>query len=231
MECGFMRRTHPAFIIGRMPAATVYSSVLTHPSTFAPPPAATTLSVAVVMCRRSTTGAASRWRPWQWQLTEVLANEPSFGDRPRLLYQDETEQRWLHPGFTVELFKDDAEGYYLNLTTAAPCWFVMWRLEEEPQAAADDPIALPQAVSLSYHDAGRWLDSQEMVEQVDAPNAVLCWLSAFTDHHYLPEPKRRQRPQSFRALSDRFGNPVSISTDKARKGGGGGSGANGGGHD
>ena len=24
--------------------------------------------------------------------------------------------RWLHPGFTVELFRDEAEGYYLNLT-------------------------------------------------------------------------------------------------------------------
>ncbi|MEO8248226.1 MAG: DUF3305 domain-containing protein [Burkholderiales bacterium] len=181
------------------------------------------------MRRRTTSSVASRWQPWQWELAEVLANEPSFGDRPRLLYEDADEQRWLHPGFTVELFKDDAEGYYLNLTTDAPCWFVMWRVEEEP-ATASVPIALPQAVSLSYHDAGRWLDSQETVEQVDAPPAVLHWLGEFTERHYVPEPKRRQRPQSFRTLSDRFGNPVSITTDKLRKGGGGGEGGKGGGN-
>jgi hypothetical protein len=34
------------------------------------------------------------------------------------------------------------------------------------------------------------------------------------DEHYVVEPKRRQRPESFRALTDRFGNPVAISTEK-----------------
>lgn len=34
----------------------------------------------------------------------------------------------------------------------------------------------------------------------------------------LQEPKRRRRPDSFRPLTDRFGNPVSISTDKTRRG-------------
>lgn len=77
---------------------------------------------------------------------------------------------------------------------------------------------MPQIVTLSYHDAGRWLDAQETVERVDAPPEVLMWLQAFIDAHYQPEPKRRRRPDSFRPLTDRFGNPVSISTDKTRRG-------------
>ena len=178
---------------------------------------ADSFDVAVVMRRRANRGPAARWQPWQWELAEVLPQAASFGLEPRLLYQDPQEQRWLHPNRKVELFTDDAEGYYLNLTTAAPCWFVMWRIESAP-LLSDEPIAMPQCVSLSYHDAGRWLDAQETVEQIAAPQPVIDWLRVFTDAHHVIEPKRRQRPQSFRSLSDRFGNPVSISTEKQRGG-------------
>ena len=58
-------------------------------------------------------------------------------------------------------------------------------------------------------------DAQEHVDRVDAPPEVLVWLQAFTEAHYQPEPKRRKRPDSFRPLTDRFGNPASVSTGKA----------------
>ena len=180
-----------------------------------------TLEVAVVMQRERTTGPASRWQPWRWVLADVVMNEPGFGSVPRLLYQNESEERWLHPGYQVELFKDDAEGYHLNASTAAPGWFVLWRMEEEA-ALADEPIARPEMVSLSYYDAGRWLDAQETVEQVPAPAPVVAWLQAFVDEHHVVEPKRRKRPESFRTLTDRFGSPASISTEKKFGGGGGG---------
>jgi hypothetical protein len=69
-------------------------------------------------------------------------------------------------------------------------------------------------VTLSYHDAGRWLDAQERVDQVAAADEVVDWLSAFVDATYQPEPKRRKRPDSFKPLTDRFGQPVRISTEK-----------------
>jgi hypothetical protein len=94
----------------------------------------------------------------------------------------------------------------------------MWRME--PLPGQDEPVAVPQIVTVSYQDAGRWLDAQESVERVDAPDEVLTWLRAFTDVHYQPEVKRRKRPDSFRSLTDRFGNPVSITTDKPQRGGG-----------
>ena len=182
------------------------------------------IEVAVIMQRAANTGPAARWQPWRWQLADVVMHEAGFGTEPRLLYQNETEQRWLHGGLKVELFKDDGEGYYLNASTDVPSWFVLWRMEDEPSVAAE-PIPRPLVVSLSYYDAGRWLDAQETVEQVPAPAPVVQWLQAFVDEHHVVEPKRRKRPESFKSLTDRFGNPASISTEKkfgAGQGGGNG---------
>ena len=179
------------------------------------------LQVAVVMRREKVVGPMSRWQVWRWKLADVVLNEPGFGEEPRRLYQGEDEEQWMYPAMEVELFRDDAEGYILNATTPAPCWFVLWRMEEEA-TLADEPMARPVAVSLSYHDAGRWLDAQETVEQVAAPADVIAWMRDFADAHYTAEPKRRQRPQSFRPLQDRFGNPASVSTGKVFGGGGGG---------
>jgi hypothetical protein len=166
--------------------------------------------VAVIMRKVRTT---SRWQEWRWELEDVVQNEEAFGAEPRLLHRDANGERWLHPGFRVELFRDDGEGYYLNVTSPAPCFFVLWRMEEEP-TLADEPIARPLIVSLSYHDAGRWLDAQETVEQVPAPPHVVDWMRVFAEAHYAPEPRKRKRPDSFRRLEDRFGQPASVSTHK-----------------
>jgi len=179
------------------------------------------LHVAVLMRRERIQGPMSRWQPWRWVLADVVPNEPGFGVVARRLLRTDDEEHWLHPGFPVELFRDDAEGYLLNASTPAPCWFVLWRMEEEA-TVSDEPMARPVMVSLSYHDAGRWLDAQETVEQVPAPAEVVEWMREFADAHYTPEPKRRQRPQSFKGLQDRFGNPAAVSTEKKSGGGKGG---------
>jgi len=176
------------------------------------------IEVAVIMQRIANVGPGARWQPWRWELADVVMNEPGFGTEPRLLYENESTQRWLHGGLRVELFKDDGEGYYLNASTDVPSWFVLWRMEEEA-SVAPEPIPRPTVVSLSYYDAGRWLDAQENVEQVPAPAPVLEWLGAFVQEHYVVEPKKRKRPDSFLSLKDRFGNPVTISTEKKFGGG------------
>ena len=176
------------------------------------------IEVAVVMRRER---IDNRWQPWRWVLDDVVAQEPGFGSEPRLLHKTEQEELWLHPGLQVELFRDDAEGYYLNASTDTPGWFVLWRMEEEATIAAE-PLARPTMVTLSYHDAGRWLDAQETVEQVPAPPQVVQWLQAFVDEHYVVELKKRKRPESFKPLQDRFGNPAAVTTEKKFGGGGNG---------
>ncbi len=147
------------------------------------------IDLAVVMEREA---EPNRWEAWRHRPVEVLPREGAFGDEPRVLRDDGRFTRTLHPGFRLELFRDECEGYHLNLTSGAPVWFVMWRSDDE-----DPSRAWPEIVSLSYHEAGRWLDAQEHVDNLPLPPELVAWLQAFTDEHYRPEPKRRRRPASF----------------------------------
>lgn len=191
------------------------------------------IEVDVVMRREPVAGPMARWQPWRWVLADVMLH--AGPEETALLSPDEVHEaqavepldpaaaaqgssHWLHPRFRVELFRDDAEGYYLNLDAPHPCFWVFWRLDES-RLLDDEPVAVPQIVTLSYHDAGRWLDAQERVDQVPAPPEVIDWLRAFVDATYVPEPKKRKRPDSFKPLTDRFGQPVRISTEKIRGGG------------
>jgi len=153
------------------------------------------VQVAVVLEREA---QPNRWEDWRFRVAEVVAHEEAFGSAPRLLRDDGKRAQWLYPGFTLELFADEGEGYYLNLSSGAPVWFVMWRVADE-----DPSQARPEAVSLSYNEAGRWLDAQERVDNVPLPPDLQQWLQAYTDEHYRPEPKKRRRPESFKAPQDR----------------------------
>ena len=140
----------------------------------------------------------NRWQDWRFTIAEVVADEDAFGSEPRVLRDDGKIRRTLFPGFTLELHADQGDGYYLNLSTGAPVWFVVWRIDE------DDPsLAWPETVSVSYEEAGRWLDAQEHVDNVPLDREVAAWLQAYTDATYHPEPRKRRRPQSFVAPGER----------------------------
>jgi len=147
------------------------------------------IRVAVVMERET---APNRYEDWRFRIVEVVPHEDAFGSRPRVLRDDGALQRVLHPGFELALYRDQAEGYFLNLSSGTPVWFVVWRSDEQ-----DPSRAWPETVSLSYNEAGRWLDAQERVDNVPLQADIGAWLQAYTDEHYKPEPKQRRRPQSF----------------------------------
>ena len=153
------------------------------------------IRVAVVIEREA---APNRWEDWRFRIADVVADEGEVADAPRLLRDDGKLAAFLHPGLPVTLHHDEGEGYYLNLTSGAPVWFVMWRI------ADDDPSrAWPELVTLSYNEAGRLLDAQERVDNLPLPPPVRDWLQAYTDEHYRPEPKQRRRPQSFLSPGER----------------------------
>ena len=138
------------------------------------------------------------WEAWRFRIVDVVPDEGQFGSTPRVLRDDGRNLLRLHPGLAVGLYRDEAEGYYLNLTSGAPVWFVMWRTDD-----ADPSRAWPEIVTLSYNEAGRLLDAQERVDNVPLPADAIPWLQAYTDAHYQPEPKKRSRPPSFRAPQER----------------------------
>jgi hypothetical protein len=153
------------------------------------------LTVAVVMERIARPNA---WEDWQHRVTEVVADEGQFGNEPRLLHDDGKVSRWLHPGLVVELFADECKGYFLNLTSGAPVWFVMWQRDEN-----DASLARPGGVSLSYIMSDRWLSSDERVDTVPLPDDVQEWLRVFTNENFVPDEPRRQRAQSFLSPQER----------------------------
>ncbi len=156
------------------------------------------------------------WITYKWVLKEVL---PDFGQLDsaakqsnqfcgQFLGRDTDGESWLFTGYELNLFPDEAEGYYLNLSSPEPCWFVMWRLEEDieryideqsmPLAKSEATIAVPHRISVSYNEAGRLLDGGESVDNVPMTVEHASWLQEYVNEHYHPEPKKRHRPASFK---------------------------------
>ena len=156
------------------------------------PPRLLKLDVAVVMEREA---KPNQWEDWRFRLAGVWLDDGRFGppgSAPHLLHDDGRFAQQAFPGLALELSPDEAEGYQLNLTSGQPVWFVLWRIDDE-----DPSRATPERVTLSYLEAGRWLDAQERVDNLPLPGEMVELLQAYTDAHYHPEPKRRQRPASF----------------------------------
>ncbi|MEO5735320.1 MAG: DUF3305 domain-containing protein [Rubrivivax sp.] len=154
-----------------------------------------TLPIAVLYERER---QPNRWQEWRFRLVDVQVDEGQFGTEARTLRDDGSTRLFVHPGRPLTLFRDECEGYYLNLTSGAPAWFVMWRTVE-----ADPSELTTEFVTVSYNEAGRLLDAQEQVENVPLPAPVCEWLAAYTDAHYEPEVKKRKRPVSFKAPHER----------------------------
>jgi hypothetical protein len=146
------------------------------------------LAVAVVMER--TPLENNRWQSEKWEPIGVIPDAGEAGTLPRLLLQDEARTQWLYPGFKLELFHDEAEGYYLNLSSKKPFVFVNW-LEEEG-------AGVPKSVTLSYNEAARQLDGGAQVDGVPMPPQWVPWLAEYVERNYKPEPKKRIRPPSFK---------------------------------
>jgi len=152
------------------------------------------------------------WISHRWALDEVMVDIGQFDhllDQPVFLLDqiqgcqiesEELDQRWLFKGFSLNLFADESEGYFLNITSEKPCWFVMWRLEET-DLFLDGQIAVPHRVMLSYNEAARLLDGGEQVDQYPIDPLIFASVKQFVDENYRPEVKKRHRPESFKGAA------------------------------
>jgi hypothetical protein len=150
-----------------------------------------TKRVAVIMQRRV---LASRWQSEAWEPVGVV---PDYEGAPaaRVIVQEGDTTQWLYPGFDIELRRDEADGYYMNVSTDQPSVFILWRMEAA--------LAVPQFVTVSYAEAGRWMDAGERVDLVPMPQEMYAWVGGYVERNYKPEPKKKRRPQSFRHPKDR----------------------------
>ena len=138
-------------------------------------------SVSVIMERVK---LANRWVDEQWSARAVLSDEAPAGPH-RLIVQHDSMAQLLFPGQRIALRPDEAEGYYMNITSPRPHVFVLWRMHEA--------LARPELLTVSYHEGARWMDSEERVDGVPLPPELLPWIGEFVEHHYRPEPPKAKR--------------------------------------
>ena len=138
--------------------------------------------LAVIMERRALN---NRWATEQWEVKGVVQDVSPEGGAPRIIVESPERTQTLYPGYRLELTRDEAEGYYLNLTSPEPKVFVLWRWIDE--------TAQPQRMTVSYGEGTRWADSGEQVDGVQIPRDLLPWIAEFVEAHYRPEPPKKKR--------------------------------------
>lgn len=156
-------------------------------------------TLAVIMQRRTT---SNRWQSVSWEPWAVLESEEPAGESRLLVRQPDAEQ-WLHPGFELTIHRDEAEGYYLNVSSGSPRIFVLWRMDEGTSGEQDAARGVPLQITASYDEGGRWLDGGNSVDSVTMPPAVFAWVGEYVEKNYRPEPKKRIKPRSFIHPKDR----------------------------
>ena len=163
------------------------------------PSSAEILPVAVLIQRSA---APNRWEDWQFKLLEVVpaanASDAVGHTVVEVVEDDGKQSRWLHRGFGLQLFADECKGYFLNLTSGQPSWFVSWRPDEQ------DPSQVEvTAVSVSYIEADRRMFAEEHVESLPLPPELCEWLQEFTNQHFKPDSARKVRAQPFLKADER----------------------------
>jgi hypothetical protein len=149
--------------------------------------------VALVLEREA---VESRWETHRWRL--VAATPDMGGDVREIVLDAGARLHRIHPGIELILYRDEAEGYYLNVSSDEPSVFVALRVDE----ASGDPY--PFQATLSYNEAARWMDSSERVERVALWPEIAAWMGDWVAENYKPEPKKRRRPRSFEGKEGRL---------------------------
>jgi hypothetical protein len=143
---------------------------------------ATSCPVAVIMER---VALANRWITEKWEAKGVVRDMAPQGSAEQVIVREEKLTQVLFPGHVIRLQRDEAEGYYLNITSPQPKVFVLWRLYDE--------VARPDFISVSYNEGTRWADSGENVDGVPLPAELLPWIGEFVAQNYKPEPAKKKR--------------------------------------
>lgn len=145
--------------------------------------------VSVIMQR----GAVEHrgWQSARWEAVGVVAGENIDQEMQRtLVWADQHNKQYLWSGFTLELFKDNAESYWYNLVSSQPSIFVVCRPEEDDE---EEQIA-PFLVTAAYDEADAYLETDDMVFAVTIPPEIHTWLERYVIENYVPrERKKRKR--------------------------------------
>ena len=124
-------------------------------------------------------------------VTEPYAPELSAPAQPHAL-----NPRFVTEPIRLTLDRDEAEGYYLNLTSPQPSLFALLRLPDVAAATASqasDEVPQAVAVTASYNEGARWMDGGMVVVRTPLPEPMLAWIAEFAQHHFKVEDRKKKR--------------------------------------
>ncbi len=134
-----------------------------------------------------------------WRFIGLLPEDVTDPDAPGLPLPDHPEdlrRRVVTEPIGLTLDRDEAEGYYLNLTSSQPSLFALLRLDDVAAATASRaPTEVPQAVAVtaSYNESARWMDGGMVVVRTPLPEPLLAWIAEFAQHHFKVEERKKKR--------------------------------------
>ncbi len=127
---------------------------------------------------------ANRWVSEKWETKGVVPDlDPATA--PRVIVDNAASLQIIYCGLRITLQPDEAEGYYMNITSPQPKVFVLWRMGET--------WAEPHFLTVSYNEGSRWLDSSENVDGVPLPVELVPWLARYCEQNYRPEPRKKTK--------------------------------------
>jgi len=145
------------------------------------------LQVGVVLRKQP---GVTRWAKWVWRAVGVL---PGAGPADWRELRREGEAVEYHAATcTLVLHRADTEAYRVALSSDPPSLYVILRTPEQPVAERDFDV---YGVTASAYEAQDHQDSSEdVVEVVPMPPALIAWVSDFVGRHVKEEKffKRRR---------------------------------------
>ena len=153
------------------------------------------LPVAVIMGRRMVAGRG--WAVPSWRVVGVVAGAglPGGEARGTPVHHDAEEEHFLWGGLRLELYRDAAESYWVNLTGAQPSLFVL--------CTEADGGLVPRQVTADQNDACSGVEGDDRVFAAAIPPEVYKRLEAFVIEHHTPREKRKRRRVDWSAGEER----------------------------
>ena len=153
-------------------------------------------TVAVIMQRARV--QRGPWSVQSWSAASVVAGEHIAGQRAgcTLIREDEEEAQYLWSGLALELYRDEAEAYWYNLTSESPSLFVI--CHESP-----DGELTPFRVTADRDAAAVCLESDDQVFAVPVPPEIYQSLEQFVVKHFVPQERKKRKRKNWSEAIER----------------------------
>jgi hypothetical protein len=153
------------------------------------------LPVAVIMGRRMVAGQG--WQVPSWRVVGLV----SGGELPGLeaqgtpVHGDGEEEHFLWGGLQLELYRDAAESYWVNLTGRQPSLYILCSEDEQSRL-------VPKLVTADQNEACSGVETDDRVFAAAIPPEVYQHLEAFVIAHNAPQEKRKRKRADWSASEE-----------------------------